>query len=172
MAPKAALLQEKILDAHERLWNAVADLRALPYPYGTIILFLHIYSPSEVADRLQDYDLSTQESDLYTLLQTKAKLDDSIRLYVDETLWSLVKTRITFIFRLLLIAGEAPSNSVTIDRWIDDVLIQRSLETAFTPEEIGRYEFTKTGAFSALIDDWDKRILDKIKQAQAELSQV
>ena len=73
--------------------------------------------------------------------------------------------RITFTLRLLLLFSTDTPNPVELTNWPEDELVRRHLQTAFSEQELERFNYSQPGTFMEITDLWEARILAGIKKA-------
>ena len=164
---QSELLQSKVIDAHAMLWERVVRIgHNVPLPYSGILGFFHLLSPAEleVQKRNPEHQFTTADQTFRELVD-QSQLDPLERPYVDGTLWEMAASRIAFTLRLLLLFSTDTPNPVELTNWPEDELVRRHLKTAFTEQEIERFNYSQPGTFREITDLWDARIVAQIKKA-------
>ena len=164
---QSGLLQSKIVEAHEELWRKVVEVRSgLPAPYGTVLgLWFSILSIQELVDlrEKRDFQFSAKNAEFINLATNYSV--ELIRPYVREHLWRMARGRIRFAFRLLvLFSSDTPAKSELI-HWPEDGLVVQNLRTAFSEQELERFNYSDPAAFQEISDLWDTRIIAEIHKA-------
>ena len=67
--------------------------------------------------------------------------------------------------RLLLLFSADTPNPLELTNWPEDELIRQHLQTAFTEQELERFNYSQPGTFKKITDLWEARILADIKKA-------
>ena len=164
---RSEILQARIIDAHEKLWERIVDIgHSIPIPYGGVLALFIFLSPAELAaeKRKPENQFSTHDETFTKLVEASA-LDLRIRPYIDDTLWEMSTGRIAFSMRLLLLFSTDTPNPVELTNWPEDELVRQHLQTAFTEQEIERFNYSQPGTFKEIADLWEARILAAIKKA-------
>ena len=81
--------------------------------------------------RNPERQFSTADEEFRELVD-RSRLDLLARPYVDDILWEIAASRITFTLRLLLLFSTDTPNPVELTNWPEDELVRRHLKTAFT----------------------------------------
>ncbi len=76
----------------------------------------------------------------------------------------MAASRITFTLRLLLLFSTDTPNPVELTNWPEDELVRHHLQTAFTQQELERFNYSQPGTFKEITDLWDARIVAQIKK--------
>jgi len=161
------LLQSRIIDAHEKLWERIVDIgHNVPSPYGGILALFSLLTPEELAagKRKPETQFSTADT-AFGKLVDGSTLDLLTRPYIDDALWEMATSRIAFTLRLLLLFSTDTPNPVELTYWPEDALVRRQLQTAFTEQECERFNYSQPGTFREITDLWEERIVAQIKKA-------
>ncbi len=164
---QSELLQSKVIDAHAMLWERVVRIgHNVPLPYSPVLGFFSLLSPAELEaqKRNPEHQFTTADQKFRALVD-QSQLDPLERPYVDDTLWEMAASRITFSLRLLLLFSTDTPNPVELTNWPEDELVIRHLQTAFTEQELERFNYSQPGTFKEITDSWDARIVAQIKKA-------
>lgn len=164
---RSELLQSKIVEAHDELWRKIVEVRSdLPAPYGAVLgLWFSIFSIQELVDlrKKPDCQFSAKNAEFIDLV-TNYNID-LIRPYVREHLWKMARGRIRFAFRLLFLFSADTTAESELIHWPEDGLIVQNLQTAFSKQELERFNYSDPGAFREISDLWDTRIIAGIHKA-------
>ena len=160
-------LQGRIIQAHEMLWEKVVEIgHNVPSPYSKAMGLFSLLSPEELEAEKKNPDIQFSIRDnTFRELVDRSTLDRLMRPYIDDTLWEMAAGRITFTLRLLLLFSTDTPNPVQLTNWPEDELVRRNLQTAFTEQELERFNYSQPGTFKEITDLWEARILADIKKA-------
>ena len=164
---RSELLQARIIKAHEMLWERIVEIgHNVPSPYtGVMGLFLFL-SPEELEAEKNNPELQfSTKDDTFRELIAQSTLDRLTRPYIDDALWEMAAGRIAFTLRLLLLFSTDTPNPIQLTNWPEDELVRRHLQTAFTEQELERFNYSQPGTFKEITDLWEARILADIKKA-------
>ena len=164
---QSELLQSKVIDAHAMLWERIVRIgHNVPRPYNGVLGLFTLLSPTELEEekRNPEHQFSTADEEFRELVD-RSRLDLLARPYVDDILWEMAASRITFTLRLLLLFSTDTPNPVELTNWPEDELVRRHLKTAFTEQEIEKFNYSHPGTFREITDLWDARIVAQIKKA-------
>ena len=164
---RSKILQTRIIDAHEKLWERIVNIgHNIPLPYGGVLALFIFLSPAELAaeKRKPENQFSTHDDPFMKLVEASA-LDLRIRPYIDDTLWEMAAGRLAFSMRLLLLFSTDTPNPVELTNWPEDELIKQHLQTVFTEQEIERFNYSQPGTFKEITDLWEERIMTEVKKA-------
>lgn len=164
---RSELLQARIIDAHENLWERIIAIRHnIPSPYNGVLGLFILLSPSELAaeKKKPKRQFSTHDETFRTFVEAST-LDLRIRPYIDDTLWDMAVGRIAFSMRLLLLFSTDIPNPIELTNWPEDELIRQHLQTAFTEQEIERFNYSQPGTYKEITDLWEDRIITEVKKA-------
>ena len=164
---RSEILQARIIDAHEKLWERIVDIgNNIPSPYGGVLALFIFLSPAELAaeKRKPESQFSTNDDAFKKLVEASA-LDPRIRPYIDSTLWEMAAGRIAFSLRLLLLFSTDTPNPVELTNWPEDELVRQHLQTAFTEQELERFNYSEPGTFKKITDLWEDRIITEVRKA-------
>ena len=67
--------------------------------------------------------------------------------------------------RLLLLFSTDIPNPIELTNWPEDELIRQHLQTAFTEQEIERFNYSQPGTYKEITDLWEDRIITEVKKA-------
>ena len=164
---RSELLQSRIIDAHEKLWERIVDIgHNVPSPYDRVVGLFVLLSPAELEAEKGNPELQFSIADeAFRQLVNASQLDLLARPYIDGTLWEMAAGRIIFTLRLLLLFSTDTPNPVELTNWPEDELVRRHLQTAFTEQELERFNYSQPGTFKEITDLWETRILADIKKA-------
>ena len=164
---RSELLQSRIIDAHEKLWERIVDIgHNVPSPYDRVLGLFVFLSPAELEAEKGNPELQFSTADeAFRELVDGSGLDLLARPYIDGTLWEMAASRITFTLRLLLLFSTDTPNPVELTKWPEDELVRQHLQTAFTEQELERFNYSQPGTFKEITDLWEARILADIKKA-------
>ena len=166
---RSELLEAKIINAHEKLWDAILRVKQLPPPYSGALDYFKLYTPQELEKAREKPELQFSMTTLeFTKLIDSSDLDP-YRLYIDDHLWNMATSRIAFSDRLLvLFSSDGPNdgpNPVGLTNWPEDKLIVQHLLTAFSQRELDQFNYSPPGVFGKIVEKWESRILTEIKKA-------
>ena len=164
---QSELLQSRTIDAHAMLWERIVAIgHNVPSPYSGVLALFSLLSPEELEaeKRNPEHQFSTTDQTFRELVD-RSRLDLLARPYVDDTLWEMAAGRIVFTLRLLLLFSTDTPNPVELTNWPEDELVRRHLQTAFTEQELERFNYSQPGTFKEINDLWEARILAEIKKA-------
>ena len=164
---RSELLQARIIDAHEKLWERIVAIgHNVPSPYSGVLGLFIVLSPEELAaeKRKPESQFSTADETFRKFVDTST-LDLRIRPYIDDTLWEMAAGRIAFSLRLLLLFSTDTPNPVELTNWPEDELVRRCLQTAFTEQELEKFNYSQPGMFKEITDTWEARIMTEVKKA-------
>ena len=163
---RSELLQSRRIEAHEKLWENIVEIRGkVPNPYGIALGLFAILTPAELeaAKRKPELQFSTDDK-VFRELVDGSKLD-LVRPYIDDTLFEMATGRIAFALRLLILFSTDTPNPVELTNWPEDILVKSHLQTVFTVKEIEQFNYSQPGTFDQIIDLWEARIVAEIKKA-------
>ena len=163
---RSELLRSKIMDAHEKLWERIVEIKGdLPMPYGAVLGLFLLLTPKELeeAKGKPDYQFSTYDEAFLEMVDDHSL--ELIRPYIDETLWKIAKSRIAFAMRLLFLFSADTRNPVELTNWPEDELVRQHLRTPFTEKELEQFNYSRPGIFKDIVDLWEARIIAEIKKA-------
>ena len=158
------VLRAKHIDAHEKLWQRILELRNVPSPYGTMVNLLSFMSPSELSRAKDKPEVQFKIADkgLVDWLSTTGQMEN-LRLYIDDQLWAQASSRIRFVGRLVLLsASDGPGD---ISKFYEDEIAREAMSVVFSQSELSRFDFERPGETSRVTKEWDLRILAKIREA-------
>ena len=164
---RSEILQARIIEAHEMLWQRIVEIgHNVPSPYIGVLGLFSLLSPEELEAQKMNSELQFSIADeAFRQLVDASQLDLLARPYIDGTLWEMVAGRIAFTLRLLLLFSTDTPNPVELTNWPEDDLIRHHLQTAFTEQELERFNYSQPGTFKEITDLWETRILADIKKA-------
>ena len=164
---RSKILQARIIKAHEMLWERIVEIgHNVPSPYSGVLGLFLLLSPAELEAEKMNSELQFSTADeAFRKLVDASQLDLFARPYIDGTLWEMAAGRITFTLRLLLLFSTDTPNPVELTNWPEDELVRRHLQTAFTEQELERFNYSQPGTFKEITDLWEARILADIKKA-------
>ena len=164
---RSKILQARIIKAHEMLWERIVEIgHNVPSPYSGVLGLSLLLSPAELEAEKMNSELQFSTADeAFRKLVDASQLDLLARPYIDGTLWEMAAGRITFTLRLLLLFSTDTPNPVELTNWPEDELVRRHLQTAFTEQELERFNYSQPGTFMEITDLWEARILAGIKKA-------
>ena len=164
---RSEILQARIIKAHEMLWERIVEIgHNVPSPYSGVLGLFSLLSPEELEAEKMNSELQFSIADeAFRQLVDASQLDLLARPYIDGTLWEMVAGRIAFTLRLLLLFSTDTPNPVELTNWPEDELVRRHLQTAFTEQELERFNYSQPGTFKEITDLWETRILADIKNA-------
>ena len=158
------LLESKVIDAHDRLWERVTRFeRQLPHPIGSVLFRLMICTPEELEELRKDSKLQFRTDD--KAFGDISDLSDLLLLrpYIDDRLWEMAHSRLAFVMRLLILFSKGKPNPVPMTNWPEDELVKTHLLNAFSEQELEQINYSRPGAYQQLVVEWDLRILAGIK---------
>ena len=164
---RSEILQARIIDAHEKLWERIVDIgHNIPSPYGGVLAFFIFLSPAELAAEKgnPESQFSTHDEAFTKFVETSA-LDLRVRPYIDDTLWVMAAGRIAFSLRLLLLFSTDTPNPVELTNWPEDEVVRQHLQTAFTEQELERFNYSQPGTYKEITDLWEERIMTEVRKA-------
>ena len=163
---QSEMLQARIIKAHEMLWEKIVNIEHnVPSPYGGVLGSFLILSPVELETEKRNPNLQFSTADqAFRELVDGSRLDLLARPYIDDTLWEMAAGRIAFTLRLLILFSTDTPNPVELTNWPEDELVRRHLQTAFTDQEIERFNYSQPGTFKEITDLWEARIVAEIKK--------
>ena len=164
---QSEILQARIIDAHEKLWERIVQIEHnIPSPYSGALLSFLILSPAELetAKRNPEIQFSTAD-EAFRELRDGRQLDLRTRPYIDDTLWEMAAGRIAFTLRLLILFSTDTPNPVELTNWPEDELVRQHLQTVFTEQELERFNYSQPGTFKEITDLWEARIVTEIRKA-------
>ena len=164
---RSELLQSRIIDAHEKLWERIVDIgHNVPSPYGGVLGLFALLSPAELEAEKRDPELQFSRFDeAFRELLDKTRLDLLSRPYIDDALWQMAEGRIAFTLRLLVLFSTDTPNPIELTNWPEDELVRQHLQTVFTEQELERFNYSQPGTFKQITDLWEARITAGIKKA-------
>ena len=164
---QSELLQSRIIDAHEKLWERIVEIgHNVPSPYSKILGLFLLLSPAELEAEKGNPELQFSTADeVFRELVDGNKLDLLVRPYIDDTLWEMATGRIAFTLRLLVLFSTDTPNPVELTNWPEDILVRQHLQTVFTEQELERFNYSQPGTFKQITDLWEARIVAEIKKA-------
>ena len=164
---QSELLQSRIIDAHEKLWERIVGINGnIPNPYSGVLGLFVLLTPTELeaAKRKPELQFSTADKAFMELVDG-SKLDLLVRPYIDNTLWEMATGRIAFALRLLMLFSTDTPNPVELTNWPEDILVRRHLQTVFTEQELEQFNYSQPGTFKQITDLWEDRIVAGVKKA-------
>ena len=164
---QSELLQSKIIDAHEKLWERIVEIgHNVPSPYSKMLGLFLLLSPAELEAEKRNPELQFSTADeAFRELVDGNKLDLLVRPYIDDTLWEMATGRIVFTLRLFVLFSTDTPNPVELTNWPEDILVRQHLQTVFTEQELERFNYSQPGTFKQITDLWEGRIVAEIKKA-------
>ena len=164
---RSEILQARIIKAHEMLWERIVEIgHNVPRPYTGVMALFPFLSPEELEAEKNNPEIQFSiKDDTFRELIARSTLDPLMQPYVDDTLWEKAAGRIAFTLRLLLLFSTDTPNPVQLTNWPEDELVRRHLQTAFTKQELERFNYSEPGTFKAITDLWEARILADIRKA-------
>ena len=164
---RSEILQARIIKAHEMLWERIVGIgHNVPNPYSGVVGFFLLLSPAELEAEKMNSELQfSADDEAFRKLVDASQLDPLARPYIDSTLWEMAAGRIAFTLRLLLLFSTDTPNPVELTNWPEDELVRRHLQTAFSEQELERFNYSQPGTFMEITDLWEARILADIKKA-------
>ena len=163
---QSELLQSKIIDAHEKLWGRIIEVKnGLPSPYSTALGLFLILTPRELEEAKQrsEFQFSTGDEAFKSVMDNRDL--DLIRPYIEDHLWQMARARIAFGMRLLILFSRDTPNPVELTNWPEDKLVVQHLLTSFSPKELEQFNYSQPGTFKEIVELWDERMLAEIKKA-------
>ena len=102
---RSELLQSRIIDAHEKLWERIVDIgHNVPSHYDRVLGLFVFLSPAELEAEKRNPDLQFSRADeAFRELVDKTRLNLLSRPYIDDALWQMAAGRIAFTLRLLFL---------------------------------------------------------------------
>ena len=164
---RSELLQSRIIDAHEKLWERIVDIgHNVPSPYDRVMALFVFLSPAELEAEKANPELQFSRADeAFRELVDGTGLNLFSRPYIDDTLWQMAAGRIAFTLRLLFLFSTDTPNPIELTTWPEDELVRQHLQTVFTEQELERFNYSQPGTFKQITDLWEARITAGIKTA-------
>ena len=164
---QSEILQAKIIDAHEKLWERIVEIgHNIPNSYSEALLSFLILSPEELEAKKRNPEFQLSRADeAFRELVDRSPLDLLTRPYIDDTLWEMATGRIAFTLRLLFLFSTDAPNPIGLTNWPEDKLVRQYLQTAFTEQELERFNYSQPGMFKEITDLWEARIVAEIRKA-------
>ena len=164
---QSEILQARIIKAHEMLWARVVQIgHNVPSPYGGVVGLFLLLSPAELEAEKRNPELQFSTADqAFRELVDRSQLDLHARPYIDDTLWEMSAGRVAFTLRLLFLFSTDTPNPVELTNWPEDELVRRHVQTAFTEQELERFNYSQPGTVEEITDLWEARIVAEIKKA-------
>ena len=164
---RSELLQARIIDAHEKLWERIVDIgHNVPSPYDGVLALFALLSPAELEAEKRNPELQFSRADeAFRELVDKTELDLLSRPYIDDALWQMAAGRISFTLRLLFLFSIDTPDPIELTNWPEDELVRQHLQTVFTEQELERFIYSQPGTFKQITDLWEARIIAGIKKA-------
>ena len=164
---RSEILQARIIDAHEKLWERIVEIgHNVPSPYSEALGLFLLLSPAELEAEKRNPELQFSTADeAFMELVDGSQLDFLSRPYIDDTLWEMAAGRIAFALRLLILFSTDTPNPVELTNWPEDELVRQHLQTVFTEQELERFNYSQLGTFKEITGLWEARIVAEIKKA-------
>ena len=77
----------------------------------------------------------------------------------------MARGRFSFALRLLAIFSTDAREQTSLTNWPEDELIAQHLRTAFSKDELERFNYSDPAVYGDILDLWDARIIAGIKKA-------
>ena len=162
---RSELLQSRIIDAHEKLWARIVEIsRDLPNKYRNALGLFQVLTPKEMetAKANREFQFSTTDEAFGEVLNDRNL--ELIRPYIDDSLWEMARGRVSFSIRLLILFSTDTPNPVELTNWPEDKLVKQHLSSAFTQQELERFNYSQPGTLKEILDLWETRIIAEIKK--------